>query len=84
MRTPVPDTDLRNVQISIMAFIANVLYRRMKINKGILVYDVQKLLARYEERFNPKLEQNDLFDLVSNKFLEFPQHIIDLESLVKD
>ena len=73
--------DLRSIQVSIVSFIANVLYRRMKISDGILVYDTQRLLARYIEKFNPEIDENDLFDIVSNKFLQYPQHLIDLDKL---
>ena len=73
--------DLRNIQVLIVSLIANVLYRRMKVSEGILVFDAQLLLARYTEKFNSEIDGNDLFDIVSNKFVEFPQHLIDLDKL---
>ena len=80
IRTPWGNAALRDIQVPAVAFIAKVLYGGLKIT-GMLVYDIQKLLARYEERFNPKSEENELFDLVSNKFVIFPQHSVDLHNL---
>lgn len=69
--------DLRDTQISIMALIANLLYRRIEVKEGILVYDVQRLLAKYSEKIDSNDEKN-LFDEVSDCFVEFPKHLIDL------
>lgn len=63
IRTSGGNSSLRYIQVSAAAFIAKVLYRKMKIT-GMLVYDVQKLLAKYEKRSNLITEENDLFDLV--------------------
>lgn len=73
--------DLREIQVSLVAFIANLLYRRMRINEGMLVYDAQRLLAIYEEKLNPEISEKGLFDIVSNKFVVFPNHLIDLHNL---
>ena len=78
IRSPIPDGDLRSMQVPAMALIAYTLFRRMSI-AGMLVYDVQTLLARYELRVENGLDE--LFDLVSNRIVRFPDHV---ESLVKD
>jgi len=83
VRTPAGNAFLRDIQISAVAFIAKVLYEKMKIT-GMMVYDLQQLLARYEERVDPQNQWKALFDLVSNKFVNFPQHSFDLDNLVKD
>ncbi len=73
--------DLRQMQALIVASIAFLLYRRMQISEGILVYDVQRLIARYEERaVSP--ETRSLFDNNSNKFVELPQHLVDIDKLL--
>lgn len=71
--------DLRDMQVSILASIAHLFYRRMQISEGIIVYDMQRLLAEYEERV--VLEDRGFFDKVSNEFVEIPQHFVDLENL---
>ncbi len=73
--------DLRDIQVSMISFIAKFLYLRLEISEGMLVYDGQRLLARYVEKFNPETQGNDFFDIVSNKFVEFPKHLIDLDRL---
>jgi hypothetical protein len=78
VRSPIPEADLRPMQIPAMAFIAYALFRRMGI-VGLLVYDVQSLLARYEARVTDGLDE--LFDLVSNRVVRFPDH---LETLVRN
>lgn len=77
-RTPMGNAELRPIQISTMAFIAYVLYCRMKID-GMLVYDMQILLAKYEEQLDVKNSEQALYDLLSNRFVEFPSHLEDLQ-----
>ena len=77
IRSPLPEANLRSMQVPAMAFIAYALYRRMGI-VGMLVYDLQTLLARYEARVENGFDE--LFDLVSNRVVLFPAH---LESLVR-
>jgi hypothetical protein len=50
----------------------------MKIT-GMLVYDVQTLLAKYEERLEPKSETPELYDTVSKEFVSFPAHFETLQ-----
>jgi hypothetical protein len=49
IRIPAPDADFRSIQLPVMAYVAYALYRCMLII-GMLVYDLQVLLARYELR----------------------------------
>jgi hypothetical protein len=68
-RTPVPDADFRDLQLGIMATLPALLHRRAGIVDGMLVYDVQRLLARYE------LRHDEFFDTVSAQPVHFPSHI---------
>jgi hypothetical protein len=53
----------------------------MGIYEGILFYDVQKLFAKYrEEIYSESIK--DLYDEVSNRFMKFPPHLIDLDKLI--
>lgn len=70
----------KDFRLSIMAFAADMLYSQMGISDGILVFDVQRILAKYTEKINSNNEKS-LFDEVSNQFVEFPQHLIDLDKL---
>ena len=77
IRIPAPDGDLGYIREATVSCIVHVLYCRMGISDGLLVYNTQRVIARYEER------QTDwggkaLFDLVSNKFIDFPGHINDI------
>ena len=73
---------LWDMQTPVMAFIANVLYHEVGVIDGVLVIELYTVLAKYEERFSETLEENGLFDTVSNKFVEFPQHLMDLDKLL--
>lgn len=75
-RTPIPDGDLRPIQIETMAVLAFVLHKRLSINNGLLTFDVQVPLARYEAR------DGNWFDTISNATVDFPQHFQDLRSRV--
>ncbi len=77
-RVPAPDGDLRISQLPAIALVAYVLYRRMKIT-GMLVYDVQSLLARYEERLEPESYVTEIYDTVSKEFVSFPKHLETLQ-----
>ena len=80
LRTPMPDADLRRIQNPAMILIAYALYYRMSL-KGMLVYDMQHLLARYEDRIDLKLSgAEEMFDSVTGMFVMFPEH---LEALQK-
>jgi hypothetical protein len=58
------------------------LYHEVGIVDGVLILELYTVLAKYEERFSEEIEENDLFDTVSNKFVEFPQHLMDLDRLL--
>lgn len=80
LRTPMPDADLRRIRIPAMILIAYALYYRMN-PKGMLVYDMQHLPARYEDRIDLKLSgTEEMFDSVTGMFVMFPEH---LEALQK-
>ncbi|HEX8681734.1 MAG TPA: hypothetical protein VF707_05430 [Ardenticatenaceae bacterium] len=73
-RTPVGDADARAIQVPAMLMVIFALHRCFGIT-GILVFDVQILLARYEERAISGYGKR-LYDLVSDTvFLSFPAHL---------
>src|SRR5215207_7897848 len=85
IRNPWRAAGLRDMQIPVVALIASLLHRRSQVKGGILVYDVQILLARYEERPNTEFGNQLgldittwLFDTISNEFVVFPEHFKDL------
>ncbi len=71
IRTPWSDADFRPLQLMTMASVTYALFRRLSIG-GMLVFDTQTLLARYEIR------GETLFDHVSNKTVQYPAHFADL------
>jgi len=77
-RVPAPDGDLRMMQIPAIALVIYTLLSRMGIT-GMLVYDVQLLLAKYEKRAMPEDSVIGLFDIVSNEFVSFPKHFLALQ-----
>jgi hypothetical protein len=72
IRTPLPDLDFRPLQLTTMLSIVYALHRRLQIT-GMLVFDLQNLLAKYETRINEQ-QQSLLFDSVSNQWVRFPEH----------
>jgi hypothetical protein len=70
----------KDMRLSVLAFTASILYRQLKISDGMLESNMGIILARYEERLISE-EAKDLFDKISNKFVEYPQHLIDLDEL---
>ncbi len=77
-RVPAPDGDLRILQLPAIALVIYTLYRRMKIT-GMLVYDVQTLLASYKERLKPESNMLEIYDTVSKEFVSFPKHLETLQ-----
>jgi hypothetical protein len=73
-RTPIPDADLRGMQVPTMVFIAYAMYARMGI-AGMLVYDAQILLAKYELRLNLTTNSEGLYDSVSGDFVRLSDHL---------
>lgn len=73
-RVPVPNTDMRPAMLPAMALVTYTLHRWLGIT-GILVHDVQTLLARYEEREVPGYGRR-LYDVISGTpFVDFAQHL---------
>lgn len=77
VKTWASDGYISEIRSGLMAMVVFILYHRLGIKKGMLVYDVQQLMALYEERI---VENNFsyLFDTVSQEFIGFPEHIVDL------
>jgi hypothetical protein len=67
-RTPAGAADNREVQLGLMAMLPSILQLRAGITSGMLVYDTQRLLARYEMR------GNKFFDTVSGRPVSYPDH----------
>ena len=82
-RTSVGAAPLREMQLPAMALIAYSLRCERGIG-GMLVFDGEVLLARYDERHDPKVGANRLFDTVSNEFVIFPHHLTALEQRVPE
>jgi len=74
LRTPMGLAQLRGMQLPAMAYIAYALCFGFEV-AGMLVYDGQSLLARYEQRHHNEPGENSLYDTVSNEFVEFPKHL---------
>lgn len=83
IRTPVPDWEMRIIQVPAIVLIAYTLFYRLNI-KGMLVYDVQHLLARYEERLDFKGSGGEeMFDSVSGEFVSLPRHFKNLDDRLR-
>ena len=75
-----PDADLRRIQIPAMILMAYALYYRVHL-KGMLAYDMQHLLARYEDRVDLNGSGGDeMFDGVTGMFVMFPEHLEALQN----
>lgn len=72
----------KEFRIPIIAFIANILYAQLDVSAGFLLYNQGRLLAKYREEINSE-GFSDLYDEVSNKFVEFPHHLNDLYKLIR-
>jgi hypothetical protein len=77
-RIPVPDGDLRTLALPTLALSAYTLFHRMRI-VGMLVFDVQILLAKYAERLKPESNELEIYDTVSAEFVNFPAHFETLQ-----
>ena len=79
-----PDADLRMLQIPAMVLIAHVLFYRMNV-VGMLVYDMQHLLARYEQRLDLMGSgSEEMFDVVSGEFVTLPEHFLKLDDRLRN
>lgn len=75
-RTPIPDSDLRPIQVEVIVIAAFVLHQRLGINRGMITFDVQQLLARYEA------VDGEWTDNISGQAVRFPRHIADVKARV--
>jgi hypothetical protein len=76
IRTPWPDADFRPLQVIVMTGLAYAMHRRMQI-AGMLVFDCQRLLARFERR--PEADGSFiLYDLTANERVVFPGYLTSL------
>jgi len=69
---------MRRIQMEVMALIAYFLHDTLEIDRGMLTYDVQIVVARYEPR------AEGWHDLVGDKRVTYPEHLIDLKARVDD
>jgi hypothetical protein len=83
LRTSVGMAPLRPIQIPAMASVVYALCVHSHIT-GMLVFDGQVLLARYEERTDPEFGEDSLYDTVSGGFVRFPLHLNTLESRLSE
>jgi hypothetical protein len=82
-RTAAGAADARPIQLPAIAAVVYALYYQLGIT-GILVFDVQILIARYEERDIPDWGKG-LYDVVSdNPFVGFGAHLRLLEQRMPD
>ncbi len=65
---------LRPIQAEVIACAAFVLHETLGIHQGMLSYEVQTLLARYD------LRDGDWYDLVGDKPVVYPEHLMDIEA----
>lgn len=79
LRTSVGMASIRPIQIPAMVSIVYSLRLDSHIT-GMLVFDGDTLLARYEERLDPEFAEERLYDAVSDTFVRFPYHLSTLAS----
>lgn len=70
IRIPEPDNDLLCIALQTVASIAYALYARLDISQGMLVYDMQTLLAKYEKNNN-----GNWINMMNGETIEFPEHV---------
>ncbi|WP_334726093.1 hypothetical protein [Nostoc sp.] len=82
-RTAMGGAGARPIQLPAITAVVYALYHRLGIT-GILVFDLQILIARYEERDIPDWDKG-LYDVVSdNPFVGFGAHLKLLEQRMPD
>ena len=75
-RTPVPDSDLRMIQVESMATLAFAMQRRVAVLSGLLTFDVQCALARY------RMTESGWWDELSCSIVSFPQHLVAIRTRI--
>ena len=75
-RTPVPDSDLRSMQIEMMAILAYAMHCRLDLQEGMLTFDLQTVLARYS------VADDEWIDDITATTVSFPKHLADLRTRV--
>lgn len=75
--------NIASLRINVLGMLAYILYDRLKIGSGMIVYDLGYPLAIYETRIFEN-DYEDLFDLISGKWVQMPEHLRDLELAIKD
>ena len=80
LKTFLPDGDLRPLQVAVMVAMPYLLFRRHGLT-GMLVFDLQRLIASYEARIGADGEAA-LFDTVSATFVRLPEHWKDVSSRI--
>ncbi len=76
-RTPIPDGDLRRLQVESMAMLAFVLFCRLDVGSGLLTFDAQQVLARYYTL------SGRWHDELSGKDVSFPGHFVEVRSRIE-
>lgn len=77
VRIPSPDNELLTIATQTMMSVAYVLHVRLHIHVGMLIWDTQTVLARYDLRRNENNE-TEWYDSVSNKFVRDHTHWLDV------
>mgnify|MGYP001384856434 CR=1 FL=1 len=62
------------MRMPVMIYLVYVLCKRLKVT-GLLVYDVQTVLARYEDHPVDGSSDSEPFDAVSKRRVVLPEHI---------
>lgn len=70
---PVPDHDLLTIAIPTMMSVAYVLHSRLGIHDGLLVWDVQRAIAKYAMRHGEQSEEL-WYDTVTERAVTYPDH----------
>jgi hypothetical protein len=74
LTTTAREASFRPHQVSTMAFLGYVLYKKLNIT-GILVFNREKLLSSYKERFDHSTGSRYLYDPVSQQAVCSQEHI---------
>ncbi|HEV8581090.1 MAG TPA: hypothetical protein VGX68_18645 [Thermoanaerobaculia bacterium] len=67
---------MRPIQVEVVAELAFLLHRTLGIHQGMLSYDVQRVVARYD------LIGDTWVDLISGAEVGYPEHFADIEGRI--